>query len=146
MEANRRVKRYQEYAKDMKVKFEQYEKESEKYYSDMLDKFKAQAKEVCLKKERELEEVKRLKVEKESKIERIRERMVVKSYKGIMSDADESSEEEAVPQKLDMVEYKFMRAERNKHKLVIEQWVRHFKEENKRAPKDQDTSNIAVEL
>lgn len=45
-----------------------------------------------------------------------------------------------------MVEYNFVKAERNKHKLVIEQWVRHFKEENKRAPKDQDTSNIAVEL
>lgn len=42
----------------MKVKFEDYEKESEKYYADMLDKFKVQAKEVCLKKEKELEEVK----------------------------------------------------------------------------------------
>lgn len=44
----------------MKTQFEAYERESEKYYSDMLDKFKAQAKDVCLKKEKELESIKLL--------------------------------------------------------------------------------------
>lgn len=45
-----------------------------------------------------------------------------------MSDAEESSEEEVKAVKLDSVEYKFKRAERDKFKVVIEQWVRHFKE------------------
>jgi len=45
-----------------------------------------------------------------------------------MSDEEESSEEEVVPVKLDLVEYNFIKANRNKHKLTIEQWVRKFKE------------------
>jgi hypothetical protein len=45
-----------------------------------------------------------------------------------------------------MVEYKYMLAERNKYKMVIEQWVRHFKEQHKRVPKDSDTTGLAEEL
>jgi hypothetical protein len=60
------VARYKDYARDLKVKFEAYEVESEKYYADMLDKFKAQAKDVCLKKEQEYESFKKLKESKES--------------------------------------------------------------------------------
>jgi hypothetical protein len=40
MEANKRVAKYKDYAHDMKLKFEAYEKESEKYYQDLLEKFK----------------------------------------------------------------------------------------------------------
>ena len=146
MEANKRVQRYKDYAKEMKNKFEQYEVESEKYYSDLLDKFKEQAKQICEKKERELADAKHQLDRHESKIERIRERMVAKSYKGIMSDVEESSEDEEEPIKLDMVEYNFLRAERNRHKLVIEQWVRNFKESKKRNPKDSDTTAIIQEI
>ena len=46
--------KYREYAHDMKAKFEAYEQESEKYYSDMLEKFKQQTKDVIARKEREL--------------------------------------------------------------------------------------------
>lgn len=46
--------------------------------------------------------------------------MLERKVKGIMSDQEESSEEEPEPIKLDMVEYNYMRAERNKNKLVIE--------------------------
>ena len=38
----------------MKKKYEQFEVESEKYYADLLDKFKAQAKSVIDRKEQEL--------------------------------------------------------------------------------------------
>jgi hypothetical protein len=38
----------------------------------------------------------------------------------MMSDVEESSEEEEMPVKLDNVEYNFKKAERDKYKLVIE--------------------------
>ena len=41
------MQRFKEYAKDMKVKFELYEVESEKYYNDMLDELKNKAKTLC---------------------------------------------------------------------------------------------------
>lgn len=45
---------------------------------------------------------------------------MAKSYKGMMSDVEESSEEEEIPIKLDAVEYNLKKAERDKFKLVIE--------------------------
>ena len=62
-----------------------------------------------------------------------------------MSDDEESSEEEVVI-KLDLVEYNYLRAEKNKFKVIVDQWVRLFKVDNKRSPKDQDTESIAVQL
>lgn len=41
--------------------------------------------------------------------------------------------------KLDMVEYNFLKAERNKLKGVIIRWVSNFKETKGRDPKDEDT-------
>lgn len=70
----------------------------------------------------------------------------MKSYKGVISDAEESSEEEPTVVKLDMVEYNFLKAERNKLKGVIMRWVNNFKETKGRDPKDEDTSPIAVEI
>lgn len=40
VEANKRINRYKQYASNMKVQFEEYEKQSEKYYSEMLERFK----------------------------------------------------------------------------------------------------------
>lgn len=40
-DANERVERYKNYAATLKLKFEEYEKESEQYYADLLEKFKA---------------------------------------------------------------------------------------------------------
>ena len=120
----------------MKSQFESYEQESEKYYADMLDKFKLQAKEVCLRKEKELESLQTFIQAKEAKVMRIKSRIVGRGLKGLQSDVEESSEDEAKPLKLDMIEYNFKKAERDKYKLVVEQWVRNFKEVNRRAPKD----------
>ena len=69
--------------------------------------------------------------------------MQAKSFKGVMSDDEESSEEEVII-KLDLVEYNYLRAEKNKFKVIVDQWVRLFKVDNKRSPKDQDTESIAV--
>ena len=38
-----RIKKYADYAARMKLKFSDYESQSEKYYSEMLEKFKEQA-------------------------------------------------------------------------------------------------------
>ena len=57
-ESNKRIRRYADYAKQMKDKFADYEAQSEKYYSEMLEKFKVQAKQVVTKKQKELDELK----------------------------------------------------------------------------------------
>ena len=48
--------------------------------------------------------------------------------------------------KLDIVEYNFLKADRNKLKGVIIRWVNNFKETKGRDPKDEDTEPIAVEI
>ena len=40
----KRINRYRDYAEQIKGKFDEYEKQSEAYYSRLLEKFKAQAK------------------------------------------------------------------------------------------------------
>lgn len=139
------MQRYKEYALGMKKKYEQFEIESEKYYSDLLDKFKAQAKQVMERKEQELEGIRQIKAVKEAKIERMRARKREKHFSGLLSDEEDSEISEPEELKLDMVEYNFLRAERNKTRLIIEQWVRQFKNQNKRVPKDSDTAAIAQE-
>ena len=129
----------------MKKKYEQFEVESEKYYADLLDKFKAQAKSVIDRKEQELAGVRQIKEMKEAKIERMRARKREKHFSGLLSDEEDSEIEEPTELKLDMVEYNFLRAERNKTRLIIEQWVRQFKQQYKRVPKDSDTAAIAQE-
>ena len=39
-ESNKRINGYRDYAKNLKTQFEEYETESERYYSDLLDRFK----------------------------------------------------------------------------------------------------------
>ena len=77
---------------------------------------------------------------------RIKFRITKKHLKGLQSDVEDSSEDEVKPIKLDMVEYNFKKAERDKYRLPVEQWVRNFREVNKRAAKDEDTLPIAEEL
>jgi hypothetical protein len=56
---------------------------------------------------------------------RIKERIHTKAHKKLLSDEeDQESEEETPVLKVDMVEYNYAVAERQKTKLVIEQWVR----------------------
>ena len=50
-ESNVRIKKYADYAARMKLKFTDYESQSEQYYSEMLDKFKDQARKVVNKKQ-----------------------------------------------------------------------------------------------
>ena len=64
-ESNRRIKRYADYAVEMKEKFVDYETQSEKYYSEMLEKLKTKAKTEIAKKQKELDELKALKAEHE---------------------------------------------------------------------------------
>jgi len=54
-ESNVRIKKYADYAARMKLKFEDYEAQSEEYYKNMLDKFKDQARKAVNKKQRELD-------------------------------------------------------------------------------------------
>ena len=50
----------------MKLKFADYEEQSEKYYSEMLEKFKSQARSAVNKKQKELNALQKLKEEHEA--------------------------------------------------------------------------------
>lgn len=78
----------------------------------------------------------------------MRERVAVKAYHGLMSSDEEDEELDAVPTvKLDMVEYNYIKSERDKHRLVVENWVQEFRAANKRLPAESDTNaEIAVEM
>lgn len=111
----------------------------------MLEKFKGQAREVVQKKHKELETATKQRDEHAEKVMRIKERIHSKAHKRLLSDEeDEESEEETPNLKVDMVEYNYASAERQKTRLVIEQWVRQFKEKNERNPTDSDTQPIAL--
>jgi hypothetical protein len=73
----------------------------------------------------------------------MRERTKVKAYHGLMSSDDE---DEPPTIKLDMVEYNYLRSERAKYKLVIQNWAETFRMQFKRNPTDEDTAKIPVEM
>lgn len=52
----------------MKLKFTEYEAQSEKYYADMLSNFKKHAKEQILKKQKAIEQLTQQKQQHEEKI------------------------------------------------------------------------------
>lgn len=81
-------------------------------------------------------------------MQRMRERVAVKAYRGVMSSDEEEDESGDVPTvKLDMVEYNYIKSERDKYKLVVENWVQEFRAQNKRLPQESDTNaEIAVEM
>ena len=56
-ESLKRINKFRDYAQAMKLKFDDYEQQSEEYYQEMLEKFKAQAREALNKRIRQIEEV-----------------------------------------------------------------------------------------
>lgn len=107
----------------MKVKFDEYEAQSERYYSDMLDKFKLQAREVVQKKQAALDVLNAETVAKQDRILRIRERMTLKSYHGLDSESEGEKEEEKKVLVADVNEYNKIKTEQQTKKAVIEQWI-----------------------
>ena len=88
-ESNKRINKYRDYATAMKVKFDEYEQQSEVYYAEMLDRFKQQARDAVMKKQAEIDKVKAQIGESTDKADRMKQRIVQKSYKGVMSDEEE---------------------------------------------------------
>ena len=132
----------------MKLKFAEYEQQSETYYSDMLEKFKAQARSAVAKKQKELNNLTKEKEEHEATIAKVREKIKDRKIKQFWSD-EEESEEEPIPFKPEasMEQYLLAKAKRKKAKIEIVKFVRKFREENDGAnPTDDDTGPIAAEL
>ena len=128
----------------MKLKFAGYEEQSEKYYSEMLDKFKDQARRVVEKKQKELNEIKGIKADQEARIVKLKERTKDRKIKNFWSDeSDESEDEPALDfftREVDIEEYNFVKAQRRGAKLEITKWVKKFREEHEDAnPTDADT-------
>ena len=133
----------------MKVKFDEYEKQSERYYSEMLEAFKNQARKAVQAKVLLIDKLNEEAMDKNEKIFRIKERIVEKSYKGLMSDVEDSPEEELAPEKeehLDINVYKKLKQTKQAKKQVVTAWITAFKEQNKRNPTQIDTDPIKVEL
>ena len=74
-ESNQRIKKYADYAARMKLKFADYEAQSEQYYKDMLDRFKDQARKTVQKKQKELDQIKKQKEEYDARLLRLKERI-----------------------------------------------------------------------
>ena len=132
----------------MKLKFADYEAQSETYYSDMLEKFKSQARSAVAKKQKELNNLVKQKEDHEAQIVKIRDRIKERKIKAFWSD-EEESEEEPIPFKPEasMEQYLLAKAKRKKAKIEIVKFVRKFREENDGVnPTDDDTGPIAAEL
>lgn len=134
----------------MKLKFADYEAQSEKYYAEMLEKFKEQARKVVNKKQRELDALTKLKNNQEARIVRLKERTTERAIKNFWSDESEESEEEApldfFKRQVDYEEYDYVRKDRKRAKLAVTKWVKRFREEFNRNPTDADTQPVAMEL
>ena len=98
----------------MKLKFADYEAQSEKYYSEMLEKFKEQAKKTITKKQKELDSLKKTKEDNDARMQRLHERIQERKIKNFWSDESEESEEEPelafINRDVDMEEYNFVKA------------------------------------
>jgi hypothetical protein len=57
--SNERISKYQKYAQEMKLKFTEYEKQSETYYAEMLGNFKRHAKDQVTKKQAAIDQLTR---------------------------------------------------------------------------------------
>lgn len=112
----------------MKDKFVDYEWQSEKYYSEMLEKFKGQARAAVAKKQKELNALTKLKEEHEAQMLKIRNKVKERKIKAFWSDESESEEEEIVDvpikREADMEEYNFVKANRKRAKVAIVKFVR----------------------
>ena len=113
-ESNVRIKKYADYAARMKIKFADYETQSEKYYSDMLERFKEQARKTVTKKQKELDALMKTREEHEARIARLKDRVQERKIKNFWSDESEESEEEPeiafIDREVDMEEYNYVKA------------------------------------
>ena len=131
----------------MKEKFTDYEVQSEKYYSEMLDKFKVQARQVVAKKQKELDELKDNKKEFEERLDRLKKRTEEKKIKNFWSDEESEDETPAeIKREVGMEDYEYIKAQRNRAKIPINKFVKKFKEDNLRDPNDEDMQPVAMEL
>lgn len=135
----------------MKMKFSDYEEQSEDYYKNMLDKFKDQARKAVTKKQQELDVLTDVKNDHETRIDRLQERIKERNIKNFWSDQEEESEDEPavdfLTKSVDIEEYNYYRAERRRYKLKISQWVKAYREQNMGAnPSEEASSEIAMEL
>ena len=96
-ESNRRVERYKQYARGMKHKFAEFERQSEDYYGGLLEKFKVRATNEIQRKERELKELETAKREYEERIFNVKGKLIerkVKGIKEILSDDEMESDDD----------------------------------------------------
>ena len=135
----------------MKSKFSEYEIQSEKYYADLLERFKEKARLAVDKKQKELNKLGQIRDEYIQRVKRLKERAQERKIKNFWSD-ESSEEEEDVPvphinREVDLEEFNFVKAKRKNAKIVIQKFVTKFKEENDgKLPTDADTGSIAMEL
>lgn len=146
IETNKRIKKYQNYAQMLKNKFKDYEGQSEKYYADVLEKFKKQAKYEIKYRQNDIDRLTKEKDEHEYKIARLMERIRARRLKGLLSDdEDEASDDDNwgdVDRDIDDEEYLRLKAERRRQKVEIKDWVRNFSETHKRLPTEEETEPI----
>ena len=118
----------------MKLKFSDYESQSEKYYSEMLEKFKEQARKMVQKKQKELDNLDKIKKDYEARMLRLQERIKDRKIKNFWSDESEESEEEPemnfITRDVDLEEYRYVKAQRKRAKLEIVKWIKKYREEN----------------
>ncbi len=135
----------------MKLKFGEYEAQSEKYYADMLEKFKEQARKMVTKKQRELDEVTKIKKQQDERFARLQKRVGERKIKNFWSDESEESEDEPaidfLTRQIDLDEYDYIKKDRKRAKLAITKWVKKWRDEhNGENPTDLVTQPIAMEL
>ena len=135
----------------MKLKFADYETQSEQYYSQMLDRFKQQARKAVEKKQKELDTLTKTKTDHEARVARLKDRVRERKIKNFWSDESEESEEEPAldffTREVDIEEYNYMKAQRKRAKLEITNWVKKYRNEHdQNNPTDENTQEIALEL
>lgn len=127
----------------MKHKFKDYESQSEKYYADVLEKFKKQAKNEIKYRQQEIERLQKQRDDHESKIARLKDRIRGRRLKGLLSDEeDDESDGDRwgdVDRDIDDEEYLRIKAERRRIKAEIKKWTKSFNEQHNRLPTEEET-------
>ena len=106
-----------DYASQLKGKFKEYDEQSERYYTDVLDRFKTNASNEVQMREREIERLNKLKEHYEGKIGRLIMRVQERKIKRLLSDVeDESDGEFDWTKEIDDTEFKYIKAQRRQFK------------------------------
>lgn len=123
IETQKRIKKYTTYAGKLKNQFKEYEGQSEKYYTDILDRFKKNAKNEINWRQKEVDRLNKLKDEHEGKIDRLTNRIRERKLKGLLSeDEDEPSDDDEFGdpnRNIDDEEYERLKRERREVKKKI---------------------------